>query len=150
MSSYYFIILLFDHPIIWSSWYFNILYMSSHYYVVPFHVIPLFDRPVHFFCYLPILSFISPMSSCYYVVVPSFVLLLFPCPIDVLLEMKGCKTCTSMKISFWTGQRVYQYSSSCRFKYLTSSMIFCPDNQCIFWFRAGCIENTWHYSQPCI
>jgi len=132
----YNVVLLFDCPVIWSSRYFN----------VPFNVVPLFDHLIHLPCYLPILSFISPMSSCYYVVVPSFVLLLFPCPIDVLLEMKGCKTCTSMKISFWTGQRVYQYSSSCRFKYLTSSMIFCPDNQCIFWFRAGCIENTWHYS----
>ena len=115
--------------------------MTSHYYVVPFHVIPLFDRHVHLSHYLPILSFIPPTSSCYYVVILSFVSLLFQCPIDVLLEMKGCKTFTGMKISFWTGQHVYQYSSSCGFMYLTSFMRFCPNNQCIFWFRAGCIEN---------
>jgi len=151
MSSHYYLVLynvipLFDHPIIWSSWYFNVLYMLSCYYVVLFHVIPLFDHPIHLSHYLPILSFISPASSHYYVVILSFVLLSFQHPIDVLLEMKGCKTFPSMKISFWTGQHVYQYSSSCRFTYLTSSMRFCPDNQCIFWFRAGCIENTQHYS----
>jgi len=129
-------------PVIWSSRYFDIPYMLSCYYVVLFHVVPLFDHPVHLSCYLPILSFISPTSSCYYVVIPSFVLLLFWCPIDVLLEMKGCKTFTGMKISFQTGQSVYQYSSSCGFTYLTSSMRFCPDNQHIFWFRAGRIENT--------
>ena len=128
------------YPIIWSSWYFNILYMLFYYYVVPFHVIPLFDRPIHLFRYLPILSFISPTSSCYYVVIPSFVPLLFWCPIDVLLEIKGCKTFTGIKISFWTRQRIYQYSSSCRFTYLTSSMKFCPDNQCLYWFSAGCIR----------
>jgi len=116
--------------------------MSSRYYVVPFHVVLLFDCPVDLSRYLPILSFISPTSSRYYVVVLSFVPLLFWRPIDVLLEMKGCKTFTGMKISFRTGQHVYQYSSSCRFMYLTSSMRFCPDNQCIFWFRAGRIENT--------
>jgi len=103
MSSHYLIVLLFDHPSI----------STSHYYVVPFHVIPLFDHPVHLSHSLPILSFISPASSCYYVVILSFIPLLFWCPIDVLLEMKGHKTFTGMKISFWTGQCVYQYSSSC-------------------------------------
>jgi len=147
LSHYYLVpynvIPLFDHPVLWSSWYFDILYISSYYYVVPFHVIPLFDCPIHLSHYLPILSFISPASFCYYVVVLLFIPLLFWHPIDVLLEMKGCKTFTGMKISFWTGQHVYQYSSSCRFMYLTSSMRFCPDNQHIFWFRAGCIGNTW-------
>jgi len=147
MSSHYYLVPyndvpLFDRPVIWSSRYFDVPYMSSCYYVVPFHVVPLFDRPIDLSCYLPILSFISPTSSHYYVVVPSFVPLLFWRPIDVLLEMKGCKTFTGIKISFWTGQCVYQYSSSCGFTYLTSSMRFCPDNQHIFWFRAGCIENT--------
>jgi len=146
-SFWYFDIPLFDHPIIWSSRYSDIPYMLSQYYVVlfhvvPYHVVPLFDHPVHFSHYLSILSFISPMSSCYYVVIPSLILLLFQHPIDVLLEMKGRKTFTGMKINFRTGQCVYQYSSSCRFTYLTSFMRFCPDNQCIFWFRAGCIENT--------
>jgi len=138
MSSHYYlvlynVVLLFDCPVIWSSQYFNVPYMLSRYYVVPFHVVPLFDHPVHLSCYLPILSFISPTSSHYYAVVPSFVLLLLRCPIDVLLEMKGCKTFTGMKISFRTGQHVYQYSSSCGFTYLTSSMRFCPDNRCLFW-----------------
>jgi len=129
---------LFDHPVIWSSHYFDIPYMSSCNYVVLFHVVPLFDHPIHLSHYLPILSFISPTSSHYYIVILSFILLLFQHPMDVLLEMKGCKNFTGMKISFQTGQHVYQYSSSCGFTYLTSSMRFCPDNQ---WFRAGHIEN---------
>ena len=75
--------------------------MSSHYYVAPFHIV-LYICPIIY----PSCHSSHPRHP---IICPIIISTSHRCPVRNI----GCKTFTGMKISFWTGQCVYQYSSSC-------------------------------------